>query len=85
MVSLRSLITVEIEKNFAIIIFSTKYFLTGYTMSERTNREKERRNIEAVGWTIVWRDFINEWDVIALIASIPTGTVGSWISQQPKS
>ncbi|KAH1304313.1 hypothetical protein KXW53_005820 [Aspergillus fumigatus] len=34
------------------------------------------------GWTILWGDLINEFDVIELIVSIPTGTVGIWVSQQ---
>jgi hypothetical protein len=34
------------------------------------------------GWEIVWGDLINEWDIITLIVSVPTGTVAGWVEQQ---
>ncbi|KAJ9093557.1 hypothetical protein QFC21_006398 [Naganishia friedmannii] len=51
-------------------------------MTEHTNRNEVRAGIAAGGWEIVWGDLINEWDVVTLIVSIPTGSVGVWVSQQ---
>lgn len=51
-------------------------------MTEVTDRNKRRAETEAGGWTIVWGDLINEWDLITLVVSVPTGTVEIWFSQQ---
>ncbi|KAJ5464465.1 uncharacterized protein N7458_000151 [Penicillium daleae] len=51
-------------------------------MTEVTDRNQQRAQIAAGGWTIAWGDLINEWDAIELIISIPTGTVGAWVSEQ---
>jgi hypothetical protein len=51
-------------------------------MTEKTNRNEVRAGIAAGGWEIVWGDLINEWDVITLIVSVPTGTVAGWVEQQ---
>ncbi|GKZ60328.1 hypothetical protein AnigIFM49718_006667 [Aspergillus niger] len=51
-------------------------------MTEVTDRNQQRAQIAAGGWTIAWGDLINEFDAIELIISIPTGTVGFWVSEQ---
>jgi hypothetical protein len=52
------------------------------TMTEKTNRNEVRAAIAAGGWEIVWGDLINEWDIMTLIVSVPTGTVAGWVEQQ---
>lgn len=56
--------------------------LLNSTMTEVTNRNQVRAGIAAGGWSIVWGDLINEADIITLIISVPTGNVGTWVSQQ---
>ncbi|CAG5188964.1 uncharacterized protein ALTATR162_LOCUS12070 [Alternaria atra] len=51
-------------------------------MTEVTNRNEVRSGIAAGGWTIVWGDLINEFDVLTFAISIPTGTIGAWVSEQ---
>jgi len=51
-------------------------------MTEKTNRNEVRAGIAANGWEIVWGDLINEWDIVTLIVSVPTGTVAGWVEQQ---
>lgn len=51
-------------------------------MGEKTNRNEVRAGIAAGGWVIVWGDLINEWDIVTLIVSIPTASVGLWVSEQ---
>jgi hypothetical protein len=51
-------------------------------MTEVTNRNEERARIAAGGWAIVWGDLFNEADLLTFAISIPTGTVGAWVSQQ---
>jgi hypothetical protein len=51
-------------------------------MTEITNRNEVRQAIADGGWTIVWGDLINEWDIITLVVSLPTATVGVWVNQQ---
>ncbi|KNG80329.1 hypothetical protein ANOM_011489 [Aspergillus nomiae NRRL 13137] len=34
------------------------------------------------GWTILYGDLINEWDVVTGLASIPIGAAGVWASEQ---
>jgi len=51
-------------------------------MSEETDRNRVRDATQAGGWTITWGDLINELAVVQLIVSIPTGTVGAWVSSQ---
>ena len=54
-------------------------------MTEVTNRNAVRAEIAAGGWTIVWGDLINEFDIVTLIVSVPTGSVGAWVNQQVRS
>ncbi|KAJ9116555.1 hypothetical protein QFC24_006727 [Naganishia onofrii] len=54
-------------------------------MTEHSNRNEVRAGIAGGGWEIVWGDLINEWDVVTLIVSIPTGSVGIWVSDQVQS
>jgi hypothetical protein len=49
---------------------------------EVTNRNDVRASIASGGWVIVWGDLINEADIVSLIVSVPTGTVGVWVQQQ---
>lgn len=51
-------------------------------MSETTDRNEVRANFVAGGWVAIYGDLINEWDVITMIVSIPTGTIGGWVSEQ---
>jgi hypothetical protein len=58
------------------------YYHRTPNMTEVTNRNEVRAAIAEGGWNIVWGDLINEWDIVTLIVSIPTGTVGGWMEQQ---
>jgi hypothetical protein len=43
---------------------------------EVTNRNEVRTSIANGGWTIVWGDLLNEFDVLTFAISIPTATIG---------
>ncbi|CAO2658084.1 Nn.00g073440.m01.CDS01 [Neocucurbitaria sp. VM-36] len=49
---------------------------------EETNRNEVRAAIVAGGWFVVWGDLLNEADILTFAISIPTGTVGGWVTQQ---
>jgi hypothetical protein len=51
-------------------------------MTEKTNRNVQREKVADGGWTILYGDLINEWDVITGLASIPIGAAGVWASEQ---
>ncbi|KAK3623570.1 hypothetical protein LTR56_021533 [Elasticomyces elasticus] len=44
-----------------------------------------RENIAAGGWNIAWGDLINEFDLLELIISVPTGTTLGWVEDQVKA
>lgn len=49
---------------------------------EVTNCNDVRAAITAGGWNVIYRDLINEGDILIFIISIPIGTVGDWVAQQ---
>lgn len=49
---------------------------------EVTNRNEVRAAIAAGRWNVVYGDLINEGDILTFAISIPTGTVGGWVTQQ---
>ncbi|KAJ6167672.1 hypothetical protein N7497_000515 [Penicillium chrysogenum] len=51
-------------------------------MTEKTNSKEQRQILENEGWSVVYGDLINEWDIITGVASIPFGLTGVWFSQQ---
>ncbi|CAI7640305.1 unnamed protein product [Penicillium manginii] len=51
-------------------------------MTESSDRDKQRQILYDQGWSVVYGDLINEWDVITGIASIPFGATGAWFSEQ---
>ena len=51
-------------------------------MTEVTNRNQKRAELAAGGWSIAYGDLINEWDLVQLVVSIPTGTVAGWATEQ---
>ncbi|CAI7640315.1 unnamed protein product [Penicillium manginii] len=51
-------------------------------MTESSDRDKQRQILYDQGWSVVYGDLINEWDLITGIASIPFGATGAWFSEQ---
>ncbi|KXG52574.1 uncharacterized protein PGRI_088580 [Penicillium griseofulvum] len=51
-------------------------------MTVTSDRDDKRRILYNEGWSVIYGDLINEWDVITGIASIPFGATGAWFSQQ---
>jgi len=51
-------------------------------MSEVTDRNKKRAEIEAGGWSIAWGDLLNEGDLLELIVSLGTSTPAVWVLDQ---
>lgn len=51
-------------------------------MTEKTDRNEKRGELFAAGWSVIYGDLINEWDVIQGIASIPFGATGAWFLEQ---
>jgi hypothetical protein len=51
-------------------------------MTETSDRNKQRQIQYDEGWSVVYGDLFNEWDLITGIASIPFGATGAWFSEQ---